>query len=90
MSEDALRSRARAWRDDDPDPVTRAEVDALLDADDLDGLRDRFGERLQFGTAGLRGAMGAGPINGCRVGNAGVGTQYLRVERTHRNASCQR
>ena len=52
---------ARAWRDDDPDPATRAEVDALLEADDLDGLRDRFGERLQFGTAGLRGALGAGP-----------------------------
>ena len=44
-------------------PIRRpaAEVDALLDADDLDGLRDRFGERLQFGTAGLRGALGAGP-----------------------------
>jgi phosphomannomutase len=61
LTPDALRSRARAWRDDDPDPVTRAEVDALLEADDLDGLRDRFEHRLQFGTAGLRGALGAGP-----------------------------
>ena len=41
--------------------MTRAEVDALLAADDRDGLRARFGERLQFGTAGLRGALGAGP-----------------------------
>jgi phosphomannomutase len=59
-----LLARARAWRDEDPDPATRAEVDALLDAPggpDLDGLRARFGARLQFGTAGLRGALGAGP-----------------------------
>jgi phosphomannomutase len=57
----ALRASARAWADEDPDPVTRAEVEALLDADALDGLRDRFDSRLQFGTAGLRGALGAGP-----------------------------
>ncbi|MGQ0432822.1 MAG: phospho-sugar mutase [Microthrixaceae bacterium] len=49
------------WRDEDPDPVTRAEVSALLDDGDLAGLRDRFATRLQFGTAGLRGALGAGP-----------------------------
>jgi phosphomannomutase len=61
LTDEELRERARAWRNDDPDPVTRAEVDALLDAGDLDALRDRFGDRLQFGTAGLRGAIGAGP-----------------------------
>ena len=61
MNDHALRTRARAWRDDDPDPHTRAEVDALLEAGDLPGLRDRFEGRLQFGTAGLRGALGAGP-----------------------------
>ena len=56
-----LLDRARAWRDDDPDPATRAELDALIDARDLAGLADRFGQRLEFGTAGLRGAEGAGP-----------------------------
>ncbi len=57
----SLADAARAWRDDDPDPVSRAEVDALLAAGDEDGLADRFGSRLQFGTAGLRGEIGAGP-----------------------------
>jgi phosphomannomutase len=60
-----LVAAARAWRDDDPDPVTRAEVDALLGVDggapDLPALAERFGARLQFGTAGLRGEMAAGP-----------------------------
>ena len=52
---------ARAWRDADPDPDTRAEVDRLLAEGDEAGLAERFGGRLQFGTAGLRGALGAGP-----------------------------
>ncbi|MEO6318587.1 MAG: phospho-sugar mutase [Acidimicrobiales bacterium] len=58
---DELRARVQAWRDEDPDPVTQAEVDSLLAADDVAGLRARFDDRLQFGTAGLRGALGAGP-----------------------------
>jgi phosphomannomutase len=63
---DDLMAMARAWRDHDPDPETRAEVDALLGDDgggavDVEELRDRFGARLEFGTAGLRGEMGAGP-----------------------------
>ncbi|MGH9273290.1 MAG: phospho-sugar mutase [Acidimicrobiales bacterium] len=61
MTEADLVAAAIAWRDEDPDPVTRAEVDQLLAADDREGLHERFGERLQFGTAGLRGALGAGP-----------------------------
>ena len=38
--------RARAWVADDPDPVTRAELDALLDAGD-----DRRGRRAAFDRA---------------------------------------
>lgn len=56
-----LVERATAWRDEDPDPRTRAEVDELLDRGDTAALADRFDHQLEFGTAGLRGALGAGP-----------------------------
>ncbi len=52
---------ARAWLAQDPDPNTRAEVERLITAADQTGLADRFGTRLAFGTAGLRGLFGAGP-----------------------------
>ncbi|MET1063111.1 MAG: phospho-sugar mutase [Aeromicrobium sp.] len=59
--------RAQDWLSQDPDPVTRAELQDLIDAGDTAGLEDRFAERLQFGTAGLRGALGAGPNRMNRV-----------------------
>ena len=51
----------RAWLADDPDPETRAELEALLAAGDTEAIADRFRERLGFGTAGIRGELGAGP-----------------------------
>ncbi|HEY8547171.1 MAG TPA: hypothetical protein VIL36_19055, partial [Acidimicrobiales bacterium] len=45
--------------DTDADVVARRARDARAAA--LADLRDRFAGRLEFGTAGLRGAMGAGP-----------------------------
>ena len=61
-----LRGTVQAWIGDDPDERDREELRALLDrAAGDDGavaeLRDRFAGRLTFGTAGLRGAIGAGP-----------------------------
>ncbi len=59
--------QVKAWIDDDPDPSTSAELSALLEAaqhgDDAArrDLVDRFAGLLQFGTAGLRGALGGGP-----------------------------
>jgi phosphomannomutase len=64
---DDLLARAKDWLSQDPDPVTRDELQALIDANDTDALQDRFSERLQFGTAGLRGALGAGPNRMNRV-----------------------
>ncbi len=64
MTDDDLRARVTAWLADDPDERDRAELAALA-ADDSEQARaelaDRFTGRLQFGTAGLRGAVGAGP-----------------------------
>ena len=59
-----LREQVSAWIDDDPDERTRAELTELLAADDeaaLGELADRFAGRLEFGTAGLRGQIAAGP-----------------------------
>jgi phosphomannomutase len=65
-----LRTRAEAWIAQDPDPGDRAELRTLLADASAAGhhaeqacaaLADRFAGRLEFGTAGLRGAVGAGP-----------------------------
>ncbi|MFG3030829.1 phospho-sugar mutase [Streptomyces sp. NPDC048253] len=55
-------ARAHAWLAEDPDPETRDELAALIEAADVSELAERFGGTLQFGTAGLRGELGAGPM----------------------------
>jgi phosphomannomutase len=64
VTDDDLAAQVTAWLADDPDERDRAELAALA-ADDSEQARaelaDRFAGRLQFGTAGLRGAVGAGP-----------------------------
>jgi phosphomannomutase len=77
LSSDLARA-VTSWRDQDPDPETRQQVDELLiaaatgDAQAVAELVDAFSARLQFGTAGLRGALGAGPhrMNRVVVGQA--------------------
>ncbi|MER5619828.1 phospho-sugar mutase [Streptosporangium sp. NPDC002544] len=66
MSSD-LVGLARSWLAQDPDPDTRAELTELLERGDGDALRERFGAKLEFGTAGLRGELGAGPNRMNRV-----------------------
>jgi phosphomannomutase len=62
-----LLDTARRWVEDDPDARTRAELEQLIaaaeggDEEALADLEDRFKGTLEFGTAGLRGAVGAGP-----------------------------
>ena len=56
-----LEAAVRAWVADDPDPATREELTALLEAGDTAALEDRFSGPLHFGTAGLRGPLRGGP-----------------------------
>ncbi|MFJ2661352.1 phospho-sugar mutase [Arthrobacter koreensis] len=68
---DKLIAAARLWADTDPDHATAAQLRKLLAEATADGeaaeaaladLADRFSGTLQFGTAGLRAALGAGPM----------------------------
>jgi phosphomannomutase len=56
-----LRAQALAWLESDPDAETRAELAALIASGNSAELSERMGPELDFGTAGLRGAVGAGP-----------------------------
>jgi phosphomannomutase len=67
------RELAEAWLAEDPDPITAGELRALLAACDAHDpaaqkeLDERFTGALEFGTAGLRGLLGAGPQRMNRV-----------------------
>jgi phosphomannomutase len=71
----SLVEEVKAWIADDPDPVTAAHLQALLDAGDESALKPLFSGFLQFGTAGLRGPIGAGPscMNRAVVGRTAAG-----------------
>ncbi|PWC07490.1 phospho-sugar mutase [Mycetocola zhujimingii] len=80
---------ARAWLAQDPDPETRAELEALLDAAEagsaeaIADLHSRFDSRLAFGTAGLRGRIEAGSarMNRVLVSQAAAGLAAYLLER---------
>ena len=84
---ETLVAQARAWIADDPDQNTRAELEDILGAVEagdeaaLADLADRFDGTLEFGTAGLRGAVAAGPnrMNRAVVSRAAAGlAAYLK------------
>ena len=68
-----LLSDARTWAAQDPDPATAAALTELVRLTDEGAagarqeLADSFSGTLQFGTAGLRAALGAGPNRMNRV-----------------------
>ncbi len=89
---DDLLRKAHTWLDDDPDDATKAELQALLDAavakdpSAVADLEDRFSGLLQFGTAGLRGRIGAGPhrMNRAVVIRAASGlSSYMTAQLGH-------
>jgi phosphomannomutase len=88
---DVLLTRAQSWLAEDPDARTRDELTQVIaaveagDADARADLADRFRGTLEFGTAGLRGALGAGPnrMNRVVVIRAAAGlAAYLLAEGT--------
>ena len=90
MSE--LLDQARAWLRQDPDAETRDELALLItragsgDEQALAALSERFTTRLAFGTAGLRGALGAGPnrMNRVLIAQAAAGfATFLRGRTPH-------
>ncbi|RFA15222.1 phosphomannomutase [Subtercola boreus] len=84
-----LATAAHAWIAQDPDEETRAELTALVTAAEggdetaVAELADRFDGRLAFGTAGLRGAIAAGPnrMNRVLVAQAARGLADFLLER---------
>ena len=82
MASEQVLAAARDWLKHDPDPDSRAELSALIEAGS-DELQERFAGPLTFGTAGLRGILGAGEtrMNRAVVRRATYGlAQYLLAQ----------
>ncbi len=80
--DEELRHRVETWIRADPDHGDRAELNALLEADDETAITARFGAPLRFGTAGLRGPLQPGPsgMNRAVVRRAAAGlAAFLRA-----------
>jgi phosphoglucomutase len=75
MDRDAIIARAKDYISKESDAGFRAEVEALLEAEDWKELEDRFYRDLEFGTGGLRGIIGGGynRMNSLVVGRATQG-----------------
>ncbi|OPZ22626.1 MAG: Phosphoglucomutase [candidate division BRC1 bacterium ADurb.BinA364] len=76
-----IRAAVLAWLEYDLDAELAEELEALIEGGDAEGLADRFGAALAFGTGGMRGPMGVGPnrMNHVTIAGATQGlADYLR------------
>ncbi|MEZ9398483.1 phospho-sugar mutase [Vibrio splendidus] len=73
---------AMNWLARDPDPRTREELQYLIDEGMHDEIEDRFIQRLEFGTAGLRGKVGCGPnrMNRLVIQETATGLGHYLIE----------
>ncbi|MGF1845922.1 phospho-sugar mutase [Vibrio lentus] len=73
---------AMNWLARDPDPRTREELQHLIDKKMYAELEDRFTQRLEFGTAGLRGKVGCGPnrMNRLVIQETATGLGHYLIE----------
>ncbi|MDH6181751.1 phosphomannomutase [Microbacteriaceae bacterium SG_E_30_P1] len=89
QSTEVLLAAARDWAAQDPDATTRTELESQVTAAEAGDpaaeatLRDWFGSRLHFGTAGLRGELGPGPnrMNRVLVTQAAAGLAAFLLSR---------
>ncbi|MCS6160517.1 phospho-sugar mutase [Shewanella baltica] len=76
-----LQLQVNHWLENDPDPRTQTQLQTLIDNGSEAELAARFAGRLEFGTAGLRGVVGAGPMGMNRLvirqTSAGLGAYLL-------------
>ena len=78
-----LRAEVEEWIALDPDPKTAAQLQGWLETENAEELKAAFSGFLQFGTAGLRGPIGAGPsrMNRAVVARAAAGIAAYMKER---------
>lgn len=84
-----LDERVAAWLEAEPDADMREELGALR-AGDADELAARFAGRLEFGTAGLRAPVGAGPLRMNRLVVRQAAAGFLRYLLDHEPDAAQR
>lgn len=84
----SVLATARDWADADPHAGDRAEIEALIEAENTDELARHFAGPLTFGTAGLRGPLRAGPsgMNAAVVTRAAAGLGRWLAESGHAGA----
>lgn len=91
MEQDVLKqvmTTAQTWLDGNYDAETKAQVRAMMEADDKTELIESFYRTLEFGTGGLRGIMGPGcnRMNKYIVGQATQGFANYLLKSQKNNA----